>query len=593
MNLTADLALLEAAGLIRATAFQPELEYVFRHVLVQEVVYTSLLMHDRSQLHLLIGETLERQSPERLFELAPRLAEHFLHGGDQQRALHYFTIAGDTAFEAYANAEAARHYGQAIRVARKMLQPDRERPLQHLYLRRGRALEISGRYEEALQNYQELEQLALERHNQSLALAARMALATVYATFTPVHDPEHGAALARAALELAQELGDPEAEAKSLWNLMLVDWSAGNPVKAISYGHQSLEITRRHSLREQTAFTLNNLAWAYLDSGQVAEARALALEANELWGNLGNQTMLVDNLNMLCWLEFWSGALEPAVQLCQRGLDIAYETDNLWGVGSIQLVLAHTRLEQAMFYQTLECAREVIKVTVRIGLGQIEALGHALAAWSYAFLGAPALARAELDRALARGDELKTSLRPWLDGICTQAALLLGDRDRLANFLMTGLENFKGQEGLLVSPAALILPLSRSQLALMEGDYEAAALGIRDLLDFMDGGGFRAYRPDALLCQGQALLRLGQREAAWVALSAARTEARRQGAWRSLWMVEAELWRSRVLMEDLLEFGDPRSAARSLTEKIAASISDDELRKSFLASPPASSILSL
>ena len=71
------LATLESAHLIRTAQLQPELEYVFRHALVQEAAYESLLRNNRRMLHLTIGEVLEQLYPDRLDEFAPVLGNHF------------------------------------------------------------------------------------------------------------------------------------------------------------------------------------------------------------------------------------------------------------------------------------------------------------------------------------------------------------------------------------------------------------------------------------------------------------------------------------------------------------------------------------
>jgi len=75
------LSRLESYGLIRLAAVQPELEYLFRHALVQDAAYASILRADRKRIHLAVGEALERLYPARAAELAPTLAQHFSAAG--------------------------------------------------------------------------------------------------------------------------------------------------------------------------------------------------------------------------------------------------------------------------------------------------------------------------------------------------------------------------------------------------------------------------------------------------------------------------------------------------------------------------------
>jgi len=154
MILISHLSTLESSDLIRLAQIQPELEYLFRHALIQDAAYASLVKRDRMQLHRAVGEALEMLYPDRLAsrELAPLLAQHFDEAGDASRALKYFILAGDAAARVYANAEAVNHYTRALDVIPVVVSADSEQFI-HLYTERGRALELSGRYHEALTHY--------------------------------------------------------------------------------------------------------------------------------------------------------------------------------------------------------------------------------------------------------------------------------------------------------------------------------------------------------------------------------------------------------------------------------------------------------
>ena len=104
---------LEARGLVRPAAYEPELEYLFRHVLVQDAAYESLLKQQRRELHLLVGEAIERLYPERGAEMAGVLAMHFEQAGDTERALAHYVIEGAYALERNALREAAAAFTRA------------------------------------------------------------------------------------------------------------------------------------------------------------------------------------------------------------------------------------------------------------------------------------------------------------------------------------------------------------------------------------------------------------------------------------------------------------------------------------------------
>ena len=109
----AQLDTLEAKGLIRLAATRPELEYLFRHWLVQDAAYGSLLKQERRALHRLVGESLEVLYPDRGSELSGVLAIHFSEAGDTEKAIEYLVAAGRFAMERNAIAEAYSAFDRA------------------------------------------------------------------------------------------------------------------------------------------------------------------------------------------------------------------------------------------------------------------------------------------------------------------------------------------------------------------------------------------------------------------------------------------------------------------------------------------------
>src|ERR1043166_4643901 len=107
----------QAKGLIRLAAVRPELEYLFRHALVQDAAYGSLLKQERRQLHGLVGGALEELFPDRRDELAPVLAMHYEQAGETDRAIDCLVAAGRQARAKNAIQEAYNAYDHAASLA--------------------------------------------------------------------------------------------------------------------------------------------------------------------------------------------------------------------------------------------------------------------------------------------------------------------------------------------------------------------------------------------------------------------------------------------------------------------------------------------
>jgi tetratricopeptide (TPR) repeat protein len=92
----------------------PELEYIFKHVLIQEVAYTSLLLRRRKEFHKKIADAIEELYEDRLVEYYQLLAYHYERSDNTAKAVDYLILAGDAAAGLFAHAEARLHYARAV-----------------------------------------------------------------------------------------------------------------------------------------------------------------------------------------------------------------------------------------------------------------------------------------------------------------------------------------------------------------------------------------------------------------------------------------------------------------------------------------------
>ena len=105
---------LEGMELIRQKQKIPELEYIFKHALVQESTYESILLQKRRELHARVAQVIEALFPERLEEFYTMLAHHYVKGEVWDKAQEYLFKAGDQAGRIAADSEALEYYKNAI-----------------------------------------------------------------------------------------------------------------------------------------------------------------------------------------------------------------------------------------------------------------------------------------------------------------------------------------------------------------------------------------------------------------------------------------------------------------------------------------------
>jgi tetratricopeptide (TPR) repeat protein len=102
----------------------PELEYIFKHALIQEVAYNSLLQKRRQEIHEKIGKAIEQIYMNRLEEFYEMLAYHYQKAANHMKAYQYLVKAGNAAARLYAYDESRLRYAMALEALAQL--PDTE-----------------------------------------------------------------------------------------------------------------------------------------------------------------------------------------------------------------------------------------------------------------------------------------------------------------------------------------------------------------------------------------------------------------------------------------------------------------------------------
>lgn len=582
MPLTHQLITLEAAGLIRLAPNLPEVEYLFRHALLQDSAYGSLLKADRKHLHAVVGEVLEQLYDDHLAELAPVLAHHFALGGDETRALGYYAEAGASATQHHAIPEAVAHYTHAVALARKTNSPQ----LGELSLKLGRALEVNSQHTTALQIYTELTAFARERGERAVELSALVAHATLYATPSSVHNPSHAQELAEQALALARDLNDAAAQAKVFWVLSWLNLIQNHMNQGAQYGEQSLAITREFHLTEQRAFTLNDLGRVYVYLGRMAEGQAALTEAAQLWRDFNNLPMLADNLTARAYTHFLVAEYDDALHISDEAYAVSVSTGNVWSQASCRLNLSYIYFEQGDLARAIEMMNDLIATGSAVGypgapLTQLD-LG-----WMLAWLGSPEQGLALARESYATAEKFSFA-RLWLLAVWARI-LILNQRLPEAEEVVEKARAIYSPEGpLLIS---ILFPFAECELALAQGEAARALTLTSDFIQYLQRVGKHFFLPQALYLKSRAELALHQSEAAHATLHTVRALAEAHGSRRMQWLALSALSQ---IARDHGEAEATRALseqARSHLEYLAAHCPTPDLRESLLNLPEARAVL--
>ena len=290
MNVINHLSTLETAGLVRLAQVTPDLEYLFRHVLVQDAVYASLLQNDQKRLHREVGEALEWLYPDRLDELASTLAHHYKIAGDHARALQYFQRAANAALDSFANKEAETHFRSAL-----ALDPAPQVQAS-LYTGLGEALFLESRFGDAIQAWRQA--ITIDRQLGDTDHLARLYARSARAAW---FEDQKTRAL-EICLEGMQEVsGAPQGAgvAGLIHETARAYFFANQPDKALPLCRQALELGERLGAVDVQADALSTLGLlpgltpeeviaALTRAVELSEAAGLLLIASRAHINLGS-----------------------------------------------------------------------------------------------------------------------------------------------------------------------------------------------------------------------------------------------------------------------------------------------------------------
>ncbi|MGW8226808.1 MAG: AAA family ATPase, partial [Anaerolineales bacterium] len=137
------------------SVFAGSVEYLFKHDILREVAYESVIKRLRKTYHGLVADWLIKNSSDRIGEFYGLIAEHFLLAGREEEACQYFYLAGDSALASYANSEAENYYRQASDLSPSdHLRADLLTGLGESLHRQGITREASSFWQEAINLYE-------------------------------------------------------------------------------------------------------------------------------------------------------------------------------------------------------------------------------------------------------------------------------------------------------------------------------------------------------------------------------------------------------------------------------------------------------
>ena len=359
MSAATQIDTLEARGLIRLATIQPEIEYLFRHALVQDAAYGSLLKQERRRLHAQVGEALEALYPDRREELAGVLAMHFEQAGETDKAIDYHVTAGKYGLQRNALREAHAAFDRAVLLLEAGglgADPESRRRRVEVHLGSLRAGFSFLPTDELLGGLDALvpEADALADDQISAKVHMLSALARLQVGANP-KEPAVVRSLDRMR-EIGKRLGDESLQALPLALIGMNNVFGGNlrdgvaqlaeAVPQLDSGHDSIA----------AAFARGALGVGYANLGEFEKATTAAARATEI-AQQGDVIAQLDALIMDSMVRSMMGDLDAAVPLARQCVERSEETGASGCIMASSWVLGDAFHRQGRFTE----AREVLQ----------------------------------------------------------------------------------------------------------------------------------------------------------------------------------------------------------------------------------------
>jgi tetratricopeptide (TPR) repeat protein len=375
---------------------EPELAYIFKHIVTQEVAYESLSYNTRAKLHELLARYLEALHPaDPPLDL---LAFHYSRSENLDKKREYLKKAGEAAQSAYSNETALEYYRQALQAS-----PSVEERID-LCLRSGVILQLVGEWDAGRSEFETALQVAEQYKLPGQGIRCQIKLATWHSLrgyFAEARDRlertsrlaqqigdsvgqcdafielanvhwrlgkfETGFQTARYGLELARQMGDPKRESEALFFMGTISGQQAKYAESRAYFEETLELVRGLKDNRRVAAILTNNSTNYYQEGNYAAARQLIEEALHTYQEIGDKrgrTIALNNLGNIFYIE---GDYETASEHYRETLKLARETSDRYTMALALSALGITAFQQGDYAKANDCYQESLRSYSQLG----------------------------------------------------------------------------------------------------------------------------------------------------------------------------------------------------------------------------------
>jgi predicted ATPase/class 3 adenylate cyclase len=403
-DLKSHLFNLQGLEFIYEKSLFPELEYIFKHALTQEVAYNSLLSQRRREIHANIARAIEEIYGDRLEELYEVIAYHHSKAENYNKAYDYFNLSGKKSVKMNSHWEAYHAYTEAFKALEQLPQTnDIKKAKIEIATNLNTPASVVGYPEGTLSIFLKAEQLAKELEDKKSLAHIYNAIKFCYAL---KGNPKEAQNYGENLYDEAEKLNDIDLMAPTAWDLCLTYLMSGKFSKIVDMGPNViflLEDEKKESSEfDRGIVPYSNICVAYgLGLGMLGnfnEGEKFCEKGLQIAKKTNNLFTLISV--EMCYGIFYGvqGKAEPSIIHLEACIEYAREMKNTFFEGS---ALTYMGLSQ-YFLGKLKTARDVLEKATQL---QIHLNMTAMLSYSYTILGMVHFDLQDHERALKDAEE--------------------------------------------------------------------------------------------------------------------------------------------------------------------------------------------
>ncbi len=449
------LATLEEFEYIRQSTKETEIKYIFKHPLVQEVVYNSVPKKNLRELHSHVAEIVEKLFRHRLEEFTEILAHHYAHSDSHDKAVEWLKKAGLRAKKRYANEEAIKYFQRVISILKEAKDRSASYILsqQKAYEALGDIHTLQGAYAEAIKDYDAMYRISEEKVARATAKRKK---AKVYFNQSKYDDALKIVVNAKKMLkekspEAALEQAEIHHVRSSIYQVKGLTSEAQQEIEMALSLIEEVEFSNR--VKRINVKCFSSLGGIFRAQGDYDKAIKVYQKSKTLLQELNDKQEIANVTYQLGVVYHLKGDYQKAIEFNEQGLAILEEIGDKKGIGqtSGNLGIMHAYLGD--YAKALEFHQKNLAISEEIGDKRGVGMASSNLGKIYLIEGDHTIAQAHFQRYLEISEEIgdKVGISAALGNLAI-LFLRIDELDKAEEYLLKTEQILKelGNKGLLI-----------------------------------------------------------------------------------------------------------------------------------------------